>query len=130
VTVDLAAGIATGDASVGSDTITGGVNSVVGSNFDDTINGGSGNVTLTGGAGSDNFVFAPNFWNTTVTDFTPGTDLISVDHTVFANVAALLAAAQPSGQDVVISADPNHTITLKNVLLAQLTAHQSDFHIT
>src|SRR6185436_4931083 len=36
VTVDLQAGTATGDASVGSDTITGGVNSVQGSYYDDT----------------------------------------------------------------------------------------------
>ena len=39
VTVDLAAGTVTGDASVGSDIITGGVNSVVGSQFGDTIYG-------------------------------------------------------------------------------------------
>ena len=43
VNVNLATGIATGDASVGTDTITGGVNNVFGSNFNDTIIGGSGN---------------------------------------------------------------------------------------
>ncbi len=148
VTVDLATGNVNGDASVGNDTITGGVNNVFGSNFNDaisgssaneflnggggndTITGGGGNDTLTGGAGSDNFIFNPNFGKDTITDFTPGTDSISIDHTVFANVAALLAAAQTSGQDVVITADLNDTITLKNVSLAQLTAHQGDFHFT
>ena len=145
VTVDLATGNVNGDASVGHDTITGGVNTVAGSNFNDTIsgsganeflnggggndtiNGGGGNDTLTGGAGSDNFIFNPNFGKDLITDFTPGTDSISVDHTIFANVAALLAAAQTSGQDVVITADLNDTITLKNVSLAQLTAHQRRF---
>ena len=37
VTVDLAAGTATGDSSVGTDTITGGVNGVAGSQFGDTL---------------------------------------------------------------------------------------------
>ena len=50
VTVDLGAGTATGDASVGTDTFTG-VNSATGSNFDDTISGDSGNNTLLGQIG-------------------------------------------------------------------------------
>ena len=75
-------------------------------------------------------MFSPNFGNDTITDFMPGSDFISVDHTVFATVAALLAAAQSSGQDVVITASAHDTITLKNVSLSQLTAHQNDFHIT
>ncbi|HZO47511.1 MAG TPA: hypothetical protein VFB68_16560 [Xanthobacteraceae bacterium] len=80
VTVDLVAGTAIGNGSVGTDTITGGVNRVRGSNGNDTIfgdgngnildgqvgndtingrggndtlNGGDGNDTLTGGADSD-----------------------------------------------------------------------------
>jgi Ca2+-binding RTX toxin-like protein len=53
VTVDLAAGTASGNASVGSDTITGGVNNVQGSNFNDTILGSSANETLSGGGGND-----------------------------------------------------------------------------
>src|SRR4029079_10600594 len=75
VTVDLAAGTASGDASVGTDTITG-VNRVRGSNFNDTIfgdandntlegqsgndllGGRGGNDTLTGGAGADTFFYS------------------------------------------------------------------------
>ncbi|MEZ0054835.1 VCBS repeat-containing protein [Bradyrhizobium elkanii] len=53
VTVDLAAGTATGDASVGADSITGGVNGVVGSNFNDTISGSDANESLAGAAGAD-----------------------------------------------------------------------------
>lgn len=37
VTIDLAFGTATGDASVGHDTITGGVNSIISSGFADTL---------------------------------------------------------------------------------------------
>ena len=39
VAVDLAVGTATGDASVGTDTITGGVNAITGSAFADTLFG-------------------------------------------------------------------------------------------
>jgi hypothetical protein len=58
VTVDLAAGVATGDASVGTDYFTG-VNSVRGSSFADTIIGG--NPTTNGfesfdGRGGDDFI--------------------------------------------------------------------------
>jgi Ca2+-binding RTX toxin-like protein len=62
VSVDLSAGIATGGASVGHDTIMGGVFNVRGSNFDDTLigtdlndnlDGGNGNDLLIGGAGDD-----------------------------------------------------------------------------
>ncbi len=75
VSVDLAAGTAVGGASVGSDTILGGVNAVRGSNFDDVLigsasndileglngndllRGGLGADFLNGGAGSDRFDF-------------------------------------------------------------------------
>ena len=53
VTVDLATGTASGNASVGTDTIVGGVNSVQGSNFNDTITGGNLNETLGGNGGND-----------------------------------------------------------------------------
>ena len=88
VSVDLSTGIVTGNASVGTDTITGGVNNVIGSGFgdtitgtgamqflnggggNDTIDGGGGNDALTGGAGNDNFVFASGATaGATITDF-------------------------------------------------------------
>jgi VCBS repeat-containing protein len=58
VTVDLSLGSAhsTGAndaANVGTDTITGGVNSVQGSNFNDTLTGGAGNELFFGGGGAD-----------------------------------------------------------------------------
>jgi Ca2+-binding RTX toxin-like protein len=88
VSVNLSTGIVAGNASVGTDTITGGVNNVVGSGFgdtltgtgamqflnggggNDTITGGGGNDALTGGAGNDNFVFASGATaGATITDF-------------------------------------------------------------
>ena len=52
VTVDLAAGTASGDASVGTDTFTL-VNHATGSAFADTLNGDGGTNILTGGFGND-----------------------------------------------------------------------------
>ncbi len=66
VTVNIQAGTADGDTSVGHDTFTG-VNSATGSAFADTIigdgnsntlNGGGGNDTIDGGGGADLAVFA------------------------------------------------------------------------
>ena len=82
------------------------------------------------GAGSDQFVFSPNFGKDTIADFPPGTESIPVDHHTFASVAALLGGAQSSVPDVVITADAYDAITLKNASLSQLTSHQGDFHIT
>ena len=58
VTVDLSLGTAHGTAggdvaNVGTDTITGGVNSVQGSNFNDSLTGGGGNELFFGGNGND-----------------------------------------------------------------------------
>jgi serralysin len=88
-------------------------------------------VSATGLAGSDTFVFAANFGNVTIGNFDVGTDAIEIDHTVFADFQALLAAAHDDGNgNAVIAANPNDTITLKNVTVTQLVQHQGDFHFT
>jgi hypothetical protein len=80
---------------------------------------------------ADTFVFAANFGNVTLTNFDPGTDVIEIDHTVFADFQELLAAAQDDGSgNAVIAADSHDTITIKNVTVAQLVQHQGDFHFT
>src|SRR5262245_32522225 len=53
VDVNLGTGVATGDTSVGTDTILGGVNPVRASQFDDIIRGTPGNDTLEGLDGND-----------------------------------------------------------------------------
>jgi hypothetical protein len=79
----------------------------------------------------DTFVFAANFGNATVTNFHSATDVIEIDHTVFADFQALLTAARDDGHgNAVITADPHDTITVKNVTVAQLVQHQGDFHFT
>jgi hypothetical protein len=76
-------------------------------------------------------VFAANFGHETITNFHPDTDVIEIDHTVFADFQALLAATHDDGHgNAVIAANPNDSITVKNVTVAQLVQHQSDFHFT
>jgi hypothetical protein len=82
-------------------------------------------------AAGDTFVFAANFGHETIANFHPDTDVIEIDHTVFADFQALLAATHDDGNgNAVIAANPNDTITVKNVTVAQLVQHQSDFHFT
>src|SRR5262249_2406129 len=45
----------------------------------------------TGPNGSDTFVFAANFGHETIANFHPDTDLIQIDHAVFADFQAILA---------------------------------------
>jgi sarcosine oxidase gamma subunit len=95
-----------------------------------TIVATSPDQTLTGSGSSDTFVFASAPGHATITNFQPANDVIQIDHSIFANVQAVLTAAQDDGHgDVVITANAQNAITLQNMTLAQLQAHQSDFHI-
>ena len=85
---------------------------------------------LIGGPGNDTFVFAAGFGNDTSTGFTAGPnpaphDIITFDHTIFADFAAVMAASAPVGADTVITADASDTVTLTNVAVASL--HADDF---
>jgi hypothetical protein len=102
-----------------------------GSHMDTAPQAASASPAGSGLATADTFVFAANFGNVTLTNFDPGTDVIEIDHTVFADFQALLAATQDDGNgNSVITADPHDTITIKNVTVAQLIQHQGDFHFT
>ena len=103
----------------------------------DVIHATSANDVLTGGAGADQFVFAPEAKASSdiITDFTPGQDHIdlrlfsdvvnsaNIDHWLQTNSAP--SAANP--HDVMITIG-NDTLTLKNIALASL--HASDFIVT
>ncbi len=82
------------------------------------------------GAGDDTFVFKAGFGQDTVADFTAGAasgDVIEIHDGLFADFAAVQAASQQIGSDVVITHDAANTITLQNVTLANL--NQNDFHL-
>jgi hypothetical protein len=87
-------------------------------------------VSLTVGAGPDNFVFASNFGQAAISHFKPGTDLPQIDHAVFASMDALLAATRDDQHGYAVFTDAAHdTLTNQNVTTAQLFAHQGDFHL-
>jgi Ca2+-binding RTX toxin-like protein len=143
VNVDLTTGNVNGDASVGHDTITGGVFNVLGSNFNDTIsgtasndtlNGGSGNDTisgragndsLTGGTGADVFVYADAGGADTVTDFNRA-EGDKIDVTGVSSVlsfADIQSRASLVGNNTVINFGGGNILTLNGVPNVQ----QSDF---
>jgi hypothetical protein len=92
------------------------------------IAGGSpSNAPLT--AGHDIFVFAPNFGQVAVADFNPAADTIQFSRAVFANLNAVLASVHDDGHGNAVIADAaRDTITIQHVTVAQLLAHQGDFH--
>jgi Ca2+-binding RTX toxin-like protein len=112
--------------------------SLIGSSGANLFQAGAGTDTITGHGGGDTFVFKPGFGNAVITDFHVATisanphDLIELDHALFsqfASVQALLASSEvtQSGSNVVIAADPNHTIELQHTSLSALMAHANDF---
>ena len=125
------AGAVTGDSSVGSDTINGGVNNIFGSNFNDTFTlnspGANFQSTLTGNGGNDTFVFKPNFGHATIADYHSG-NTIDIDHTLFSinDIPTILASAATSGANTVLTDNVGDTITFVNV--AKTDLHASDFH--
>lgn len=100
----------------------------------DFLSGGSDDDTIRGGKGNDTFQFDVNFGHDVIKDFKAGAgtpDVILVDTSIFADFAAVLAAATQVGDDVVITKDASNTITLENVLKANLSSDDfSFFHNT
>jgi endoglucanase len=91
---------------------------------------GNSTVNVAAGSGQDNFVFAGNFGQATLSQFKLGTDILQIDHAMFANVQALLAATHDDSHGHAVITDAAHdTITIQNVTTAQLLAHQSGFHL-
>ncbi|MTI42222.1 hypothetical protein JM93_01547 [Roseibium hamelinense] len=103
---------------------------IIASNGDDLIDGWTNSDTLTGADGADTFHFEQHynqdFGNDTVTDFTDE-DTIQFTTDVFADAAAVFAAAAQVGADTVITYDANNSVTLQNVALASLTADDFSF---
>jgi hypothetical protein len=87
------------------------------------------NQALSGIGASDNFVF--NFagvGHTTVTGFHPLSDTLQFGNSIFADAQAALNAAEDDGHgNTVIAIDRHDSITLSDVLKAQL--HAADFHV-
>jgi len=101
-----------------------------GNALDNVIIGNDGNNILTGGAGHDTFVFAPNFGKDVITDYHPGEDVLQVDHTIFSDAADVIAHAADDGHgNTVITATANDAVTVQNLSVTTLQQHLNDFHI-
>jgi Ca2+-binding RTX toxin-like protein len=96
---------------------------------DDTLTGQAGSSTLFGGAGNNTFVFRDGFGATTIGDFTNSTgnilDLSGVS--AFNTFADVQSHWTQSGSDVHIADPAGGSVTIDNVTLAYLQAHQSEF---
>jgi len=109
------------DGSSGHDVLLGG-------NGSDVLIGGIGD-TLTGGNDPDTFLFRPGFGANTIADFDVHDDAVQIAKSVFQNLADLFAHASNSAAGAVINDEVGNTITFTGVTLAELQAHQSDFHL-
>ena len=87
-----------------------------------TINGLGGDDTLTGGAGDDVFRFAASAGSDRITDFGNGDDRLLFEGGLFANLAAVQAAATESGDNLEITLSDTETLTLVGASLDNLSA--------
>ena len=87
-----------------------------------TINGLGGDDTLTGGAGDDVFRFAAGAGSDRITDFGTGDDRLLFEGGLFANLAAVQAAATESGDNLEIPLSDTETLTLVGASLNELSA--------
>jgi len=95
---------------------------------DDTFASTGANEVFFGDGGDDTFVFAPGFGQDAIVDFSAGAGsdgTIVFDEAVFADLDAVIAAAEQQGDDVLITANDDDALLLKGVNLSQL--HEDDF---
>ncbi|WP_316232400.1 VCBS domain-containing protein [Bradyrhizobium sp. SZCCHNR1051] len=108
-----------------------GASTVNGTDQSDNFVNVGGGVTIFGKDGNDTFVFNPHFGSATIGDFNVNKDIVEIDHSLFASVAALVASAQSAngGHDTIITDAAHDTLTLKGVTLEQFKAHHDGFHL-
>jgi VCBS repeat-containing protein len=102
---------------------------ILGSSHSNTLTSTKGDDYFVGNGHPDTFVFAANFGNDVIKDFVAGGrghDVVQFSKSVYDSFASVLAHAAQVGQDVVISAGTNDSLTLKNTKLSALNTH--DFH--
>jgi serralysin len=140
VTVSLAIStqqISAGDAS--NDTLLG-ISNLIGSSFADTLTGdayantligGTGADALIGGGGNDTFIFKTGFGLDYIGDFSAGNgigDLLDISSFVWlTNLDQIITLSMQVSGDTVIQITANDSITLHNVLIANLVSNDFIF---
>ncbi|MEJ2459995.1 MAG: hypothetical protein P8Y58_18445, partial [Novosphingobium sp.] len=117
-------------ALTGSDAIDGTGNDlnnrIIGNSAANFINGMAGNDTLAGGGGADTFIVQSGNGNDTITDFSHGTDLISLSGHGISSFAQLQALMTQVGSNTVLNFANGETLTLKGINLSKLDAGDFD----
>lgn len=93
------------------------IENVIGQSGSDIIIGNTANNRITGGAGSDTFVFGSEWGDDIITDFLPGSDIISFARDASINFASLNIQVNINNQETIIS-HGNDSIKLLNVTAA------------
>lgn len=104
------------------------IENLIGSRYNDTLVGNVFNNVLTGGDGTDTFVFGRFVGHDTITDFDArgdDHDLIQFSRDMFSGFEELRDHMQSRNGDVIITIDEHNSITLEDVNIRHLDA--SDF---
>lgn len=100
------------------------IENIIGTPFADVIQGDAHNNTLTGGAGSDTFIFETGFGHDTITDFSHlagNTDVVHFDHGVFSDFADALQHAHQENDGVLFTTSSGDTLLLAGTSLDTLS---------
>ncbi|WP_434051247.1 MAG: BspA family leucine-rich repeat surface protein [Roseibium sp.] len=105
-----------------------GDDTLAGDDYNNRIDGRSGDDTLSVGAGEDTFVFKDGYGNDTIGDFA-AEDFLEIDAGLAVNFDALLALMSPEngGSNTVIDFGNGDTLTLEGVSISDLSADQFNF---
>jgi tryptophan-rich protein len=96
---------------------------VTGNVGNDTLISTAANEVMFGNGGNNTFVFTGNFGKDTIADFHPDTDVLQFSRSAFTDVADALAHAAQVGNDVTVTVDAEHSVTLTSTVLSHLNPH-------
>ena len=126
ISIARSAWIENGVGGAGNDTL-------IGNAIANYLDGKGGNDILTGGDGSDVFIYGLNYGNDTITDFIVGGAVADeIDLTAFLTITALsdlLGISSQSGSNVVFAFSPGNSLTLASVSLGSLVSNNFIFNL-
>jgi len=102
---------------------------LIGASGSDVLIGGAGDK-LSGGKGSDIFLFRPKFGTETITDFNVQQDSIQFDKSLFSSANDILNHSTNINDGVVIADAFGDKLTLVGVTTGLLHLHKGDLHLS